>query len=189
MFWPTFTCQILIKFSFLESLWPKEADCTSFAKKKLQIVCKQPVKGNLHIFSFSWLKIRLFKILLNFLHIWNGMVKGFSKMCITSYFGQFIFCKHFSNITGFCKKEFNFCKFAIFSDSISRTQELSNDVSFVHLSYLDLKHGIFFKYPSRDRVKNYRWQGRMRLLSVRNLRKYINQWDQILENISTNGTL
>ena len=60
------------------------------------------------------------------------MVKGFSKMCITSYFGQFIFCKHFSNITGFCDKKFNFRKCAnFFADSKSRAQELSNDVSFV----------------------------------------------------------
>ena len=33
-FWPSVTCQILIKFSFLESLWHKETDCTSFARKK-----------------------------------------------------------------------------------------------------------------------------------------------------------
>ena len=59
LFWPSSTCQILIKFSFLESLWHKETDYTSFAKKIanfLQITCK---KGNLHIFSFSWLQIRL----------------------------------------------------------------------------------------------------------------------------------
>ena len=132
MFWPTFTCQILIKFSFLESLWHKETDCTSFAKKKLQIFCKQPVKGDLHIFSFSWLKIRLFKILQKFLHIWNGMVKGFSKMYNLSFFGQIFFCKHFYYKTGFCDKKFNFRKFAnFFADSKSRAQELSNDVSFV----------------------------------------------------------
>ena len=43
MFWPTSTCQILIKFSFLESLWHKETSCTSFAKK-MQIFWKHPVK-------------------------------------------------------------------------------------------------------------------------------------------------
>ena len=95
LFWPTFTCQILIEFSFLESLWHKETDCTSFAEKKLQIFCKQPVKGNLHIFSFSWLKIRLFKILPKFLHIWNGMFKGFSKMYNLSFFGQIFFLQTF----------------------------------------------------------------------------------------------
>ena len=131
MFWPTFTCQILIKFSFLESLWHKETDCTSFAKKKFHIFCKQPVKGNLHIFSFSWLKIRLFKILHTFLHIWNGMVKGFSNMYNFLFFGKKNFCKHFYYLTGFCDK-FNFCKFTnFFADSKSRAQELSNDVSFV----------------------------------------------------------
>ena len=108
MFWPTSTCQILIKFNFLESLWHKETDSTRFAKKKLQIFCKQPVKGNLHIFRFSWLKIRLFKILQLFLHIWNGMVKGFSKMYNYSFFGQIFVCKHFYYITGFCDKKFNF---------------------------------------------------------------------------------
>ena len=42
-----------------------------------------------------------------------------------SFFGQIFFCKHFYYITGFCDKKFNFCKFA------SRSQELSNDVSYV----------------------------------------------------------
>ena len=28
-------------------------NCTSFAKRLLQIICKQPVKGNFQIFSFS----------------------------------------------------------------------------------------------------------------------------------------
>ena len=136
-----------------------------FCEKKLQIFCKQPVKGNLHIFSFSWLKIRLFKILQNFLHIWNGMVKGFSKMYNFSFFGQIFFCKHFYYITGFCDKKFNFCKFAnFFADSKSRAQELSNDVSFVIFGHQtwDLEGGVkltppqrilVFKYPSGDRVK------------------------------------
>ena len=91
LFWPTSTCQILIKFSFLESLWHKDTDFTSFAKKML-IFCKQPVKGNLHIFSFSWLKIRLFKIL----HIWNVMVKGFSKMYNFSFHKSFPMMYHLS---------------------------------------------------------------------------------------------
>ena len=60
------------------------------------------------------------------------MVKGFSKMYSLLFFGQFIFCKHFYFKTRFCKKKFNFCKFAnFFADSKSRAQELSNDVSFV----------------------------------------------------------
>ena len=60
------------------------------------------------------------------------MVKGFSKMYNFLFFGQFFFCKHFYYKTGFCKKKFNFCKFAnFFADSKSRAQELSNDVSFV----------------------------------------------------------
>ena len=68
----------------------------------------------------------------NLLHILNGMVKGFSKMYNLLFFGQFFFCKHFYYKTGFCKKKFNFCKFAIFfADSKRRAQELSNDVLFV----------------------------------------------------------
>ena len=96
------------------------------------------------------------------LHIWNGMVKGFSKMYNFSFFGQIFFCKHFYYITGFCNKKFNFCKFAnIFADSKSRAQELSNDVSFVIFGHQtwDLERGsniyqhiLVFKYPSRDRV-------------------------------------
>ena len=111
-----------------------------FCEKKLQIFCKQPVKGNLHNFSFSWLKIRLIKILQKFLHIWNGIVKGFSKMYNFSFFGQIFFCKHFCNITGFCDKKFNFCKFAnVFAYSKSRAQELFNDESFV-----------IFRHQTRD---------------------------------------
>ena len=62
----------------------------------------------------------------------------------------------------------NFCKFPIFfADSKSRAQELSNDVSFVILGHQtwDLEWGgakltpplhiLVFKYPSRDRVKNF----------------------------------
>ena len=42
------------------------------------------------------------------------------------------FCKYFYNITRFCDKKFNFCKFAIFfADSKRRAQVLSNDLSLV----------------------------------------------------------
>jgi len=59
------------------------------------------------------------------------MVKAFSKMYNFSFFGQFLFCKHFYYITGFCDKKFNFCKFANFlADSKSRAQEFSK-VTFV----------------------------------------------------------
>ena len=133
-----------------------------FCEKNLQIFCKQPVKGNLHHFSFSWLKIRLFKILQKFLHIWNGMVKGFSKMDNFSFFGQsflqtFLLYNWIYTIYN-CDKKFNFWKFA---DSKSRAQELSNDVSFVIFGHKtwDLEgltppqRILVFKYPSRDRVK------------------------------------
>ena len=50
------------------------------------------------------------------------------KKCIIFHFLD----KHFYFITGFCDKNFNFCKFAnFFADSKSRAQELSNDVSLV----------------------------------------------------------
>ena len=66
------------------------------AQKCLQIICIQPVKRNLHIFSFSKLHIRLFKSLLNFLHFLNNMSKSFSKMYILSCF---VFLLHFYYIT------------------------------------------------------------------------------------------
>ena len=95
------------------------------------------VKGNLHIFSFSWLKIRLFIILQIFLHFWNGIVKGLFKIF---HFLNTFFRKHF--ITGFCDEKFNFCKFAnFFSDSKSRAQELSIDVSFVIFGHQTLGGG------------------------------------------------
>ena len=139
MFWPTSTCQILMKFSVLESLWHQETNCTSFAKKIenfLQATCQRKFSH----FSFSWLKIWLFKILQKFLHIWNCMVKGFSKMYNFSFFWQIIFCTHFYFITGFCDKKFNFCKFAIFLQ-ILKVEHKSFPMMY-HLSYLDIKHGI-----------------------------------------------
>ena len=119
-----------------------------FCEKKLQICFKQPVKGNLHIFSFSWLKIRLFKILQKFCIFEMAWSRAFQK----------IFCKHFYFITWFCDEIF-------FADSKSRAQELSNDISFVIFGHQtwDLEGGanwpppqhiLVFKYPSRDRVKH-----------------------------------
>ena len=134
MFWPTSTYQILIKFCFLESLWHKETDCTSFAKKLLQIICKEPVKGNLHNFSFSKLHVRLFKILQTFLHIWNGMVKGFLKMYILDHFFT---CLLYSWIL---QKKFLFCKFPFFLQIIK--VEHKNFPMMYHLSNLGIKHGI-----------------------------------------------
>ena len=96
------------------------------------------------------------------------MVKGFSKMYNFLFFGQFFFCKHFYYKTGFCKKKFNFCKFAnFFADSRSRAQKLSNDVSFVIFGHqiwdLELtppQRILVFKYLSRDRVKEqWLWTG------------------------------
>ena len=87
--------------------------------------------------------------------------RAFTK-CIFYHFTDIFFCKHFYFITGFCKKKFYFlkiCKF--FSDSKSRAQELSNDLSFVIFGHQtwDLEGGggkriLVFKYPSRDRVKH-----------------------------------
>jgi hypothetical protein len=56
------------------------------------------------------------------------MVKGFSKMYNISFFGQFFF----ANIElYFAIKNSIFANLQLFSDSKSRAQELSNDVSFV----------------------------------------------------------
>ena len=116
----------------------------------------------LHIFSFSWFKIRLFKILQKFLHIWNGMVKGFSKMYNFSFFGQICFANIFIILLDFGIKNsiLQICNF--FAVSKSRAQELSNDVSFVIFGHqtLDLEGGsnwppqhiLVFKYPSRGWV-------------------------------------
>ena len=58
--------------------------------------------------------------------------RAFQKCIIYYFLDNFFFGKHFYYITGFCDKKFNFCKFAnFFADSKSKSQELSNDVSFV----------------------------------------------------------
>ena len=78
------------------------------------------------------------------------MVKGFSKMYNFQFFGQIFFCKHFYDITGFCDKKINFCKFArFFADSKSKAQELSNDESFVIFGHQtwDLEGGGQFDPP------------------------------------------
>ena len=71
------------------------------------------------------------------------MVKGFSKMYNSSFFGHIFFANIFYYITGFCDKKFNFCKANVFADSKSRAQDLSNDVSFVKFGHQtwDLKGG------------------------------------------------
>ena len=53
----------------------EEINCKCFAKKILKMICIQPVKRKMHLFRFSSLHIRSFKIFLNFWRIWNGMVK------------------------------------------------------------------------------------------------------------------
>ena len=101
----------------MEGLWHKETDCTTFAKKFLQIFCKQPVKWNLHIFSFSWLKMA-----------WS---RAFQKCIIYFFLNNFFFANIFTIKLDFAKKVqfLQICNF--FSDSKSRAQELSNDVWFV----------------------------------------------------------
>ena len=135
-----------------------------FCEKKLQIFCKQPVKGNLHIFSFSWLKIRLFKILETFLHIWNGMVKGFSKMYIfISYHFLDVFCKQIYYFTEFRQKKFQFFQICnLFA--ISKVKHICH----IWTSNMGFKGGVVnwphpmhilvFNYPSLDRVKTWKIQ-------------------------------
>ena len=126
----------------------------------MQIFCKQPVKENLQIFSFSWLKIRLIKILQKFLHICI-----FQKCIICHFLDKFFFANIFTIKLDFAIKNSIFANLQIFfADSKSRAQELSNDVSFViygHKTWdlegggvnLTPQHILVFKYPSRDRVK------------------------------------
>ena len=124
MFWPTFSCQILITCSFLESLWHKERDCTSFAKKFLQIIFKQLVNGNLHIFSFSELGyLKFFKHFCIFEMEWS---RAFQK-CLLDHFWTIFFSQTFLLYNWILQKKFYFCKFAIFfADFKSRAQEISN---------------------------------------------------------------
>ena len=83
------------------------------------------------------------------------MVKGFSKMYNLLYFGQFFFANIFTLKLDFAKKCSIFAIF--FSDSKSRAQKLSNDVSFVIFGHqtwdLEGQRILVFKSPSRDRVK------------------------------------
>ena len=44
LFWPSFSCQILIILKFLESLWHKKTDCISFAKKFCKLIAYFPSK-------------------------------------------------------------------------------------------------------------------------------------------------
>ena len=120
MFWPTFSCQILIIFSFLENLWHKETDLTSFAKKFLQINCILYVKGNLHIFIFLNYKsgyLKFSKIFCIFEMAWS---RAFQK-CINYHFldNFFLHILVFLNHTSSYLKFWNF--FRIFKMAWSRT--------------------------------------------------------------------
>ena len=104
-FWTTYSYQILIIFSFLESLWHKE----TFYKEIFANYLHTTRKKNLHI--------RLFKILQKPLHIWNAMViwsRVFHK-CIFYHFLDIFYLQTFLLFNWIFKKKINFCKFAIFS--------------------------------------------------------------------------
>ena len=132
-------------------------------RKKLQIFSKQPVKGNLHIFSFAWLKIRLFKFCKTFCIFEMALSRAFQKCIIFHFLGNF-FANIFTILLDFAIKNSIFANLQVFfADSKSRAQELSNDASFVIFGHKtwDLEGGgsnrppqhiLVFKYPSRDGV-------------------------------------
>ena len=132
----------------------------------MQIFCEQPVIGNLHIFSFSWLKISNMQNFVKILHIWNGMVKGFSKMYNILFFGQIFFCKLFYFKTGFCDKNSIFGNLQFFLQILKvEHKRLSSDILFVifwHKTW-DLEVGVkltppqhilVFKYPAGIGLKH-----------------------------------
>ena len=137
----------------MENLWQKETDLTSFAKKFLQINCKQPVKGNLHIFSFSLLHIRLIKILQNFCIFEMAWSRAFQKWIIYHFLDN-IFLQTFLLYNWVLLKKYSiFANLQIFLQILK--VEFKSFLMMYHLSFLDIKHGMIFKYPSRDRVKEF----------------------------------
>ena len=77
IFIPTSSHLISKLYSSLESLQQKQADCTIFAKKFCTDFCTDACKGNLHIFSFSWIHILVLNFFKMFLQIWIRWVKSF----------------------------------------------------------------------------------------------------------------
>ena len=87
MFLPTFSVRFWNFLAFWNAfdIWKRIAQVLQ--TKFLQIIFIQPVKRNLN-FSYYLLRIGFFKTLQN-LHIWNNMVKGFSKKNVMIIFGHF----------------------------------------------------------------------------------------------------
>ena len=75
-------------------------DFKSFAKIFLQIICIQPVKRNLHIFSFLNYTIGYLNFCKKFCRL--EVAWSFSKVYILSFFEHF-FCKHFIKKLDFAK--------------------------------------------------------------------------------------
>ena len=116
----------------MASLWQKQADCTV----SVSYFCTDAFTGNLHILNFSWIHIKVSKILQMFLHIWICWVKGFSKMYNWLQFAQFL-CSHLLLKTRFCKQIFGFLQICHFFQIIEVepkgfSKTLSNDPGLYH---------------------------------------------------------
>ena len=97
LFWPTFTCQILIKFSFLESLWHKKTNCTGFAKKNCKFLAKSLSKENFHtFFVFLDYKSGYLKFCKNFCIFEMAWSRAFQKCIILYFLDKFFFANIFT---------------------------------------------------------------------------------------------
>ena len=132
MIWPTFSCQILIIFSFLESLWHKETNCTTFdiflnyLYTTRQKICT--------FLTFSNYKLDYLKFCKFFLHIFNSMVMGFSKMY--NHFLDILFLQAFLLYNWILQTKKISLKIFL---QILKVDHKSFPMMY-HLSYLDIKH-------------------------------------------------
>ena len=105
LFGPSFICQILMIFSFLESIWHKKTDCTSFAREIGKLAENNMSKD---IFTILVFLNYTSGYISNFANVfaylkWHGQVLFNNVFLII--FDFWFFCKHFYYLTaGFGKK-------------------------------------------------------------------------------------
>ena len=97
----------------------------------MQVICKQPVKGNLHILVFLNYPSGYLKFCKTFCLFEMAWSRDFQK-CIIYHFLVNFFLQTFLLYNWILQlKNSNFENLQFFADSNSRAQELSKDVSFV----------------------------------------------------------
>ena len=140
MFWPTFSCQILITFSFLESLWHKETYCTSLQRNLCKLFANNPSKEICTFLVFLNYTSGYLKFCKTFCLIEMAWSRAF-QTCIIYHFLDNFFLQTFLLFNWILQKKIQFLQIRNFFLQILKVEHKSFLMMY-HLSYLDIKHWI-----------------------------------------------